>query len=65
MVDVNGEDASRAFQDFDMFGSKAVIIAYDVLINGKKPNVKKKNKITMLEKLTHPKKWEGKSFCFV
>ena len=40
MVDVNGEDASRAFQDFDMFGSKAVIIAYDVLINGKKPNVK-------------------------
>jgi hypothetical protein len=39
-VDINGEDASRAFQDFDMFGSKAVNVAFDALINGKRPNVK-------------------------
>ena len=37
LVDINGEDASRAFQDFDIFGSKAVDVAYDALINGKKP----------------------------
>ena len=40
LVDINGEDASRAFQDFDMFGSKAVNVAFDALINGKRPNVK-------------------------
>ena len=37
MVDINGEDASRAFQDFDIFDSSAVDVAYDALINGKKP----------------------------
>jgi len=40
LVDINGEDASRAFQDFDMFGSRAVNVAYNALINGKRPNVK-------------------------
>lgn len=39
LVDINGEDASRFFQDFDMFGSKAVNVAYDALIDGKRPNV--------------------------
>ena len=36
-MDINGEDASRVFQDFDVFGSKAVDVAYDALINGKEP----------------------------
>ena len=35
LVDINGEDVSRVFQDFDMFGSKAVSVAFDTLINGK------------------------------
>ncbi len=37
IVDINGEDASRAFQDFDIFDSNAVDVAYDTLLNGKKP----------------------------
>lgn len=40
LVDINGQDASRAFQDFDIFGSKAVNVAFEALINGKKPKVK-------------------------
>ena len=39
LVDINGEDASRVFQDFDVFGSKAVNVAYDALINGKEPKI--------------------------
>ena len=38
IVKINDEDASRCFQDFDLFGSKAVNVAYEALINGKKPN---------------------------
>ncbi len=39
LVDINGEDASRAFQDFDVFGSQAVNVAFDSLINGTRPKV--------------------------
>lgn len=37
IVEINDEDGSRCFQDFDIFNSKAVNIAYDALINGKNP----------------------------
>ena len=37
IVKINNEDASRCFQDFDLFGSQAVNVAYDALIKGKNP----------------------------
>lgn len=39
LVILNAEDVSVFFQDFDIFGSKAVQVAYDALINGKNPNI--------------------------
>ena len=40
IVDINSQDASRCFQDFDLFKSKAVNVAYDALILGKNPTSK-------------------------
>lgn len=38
IVTFNDEDVSRFFQDFDIFGSRAVNVAYDALINRKIPS---------------------------
>lgn len=38
IVEINDEDGSRCFQDFDVFNSRAVNVAYDALINGKNPS---------------------------
>lgn len=40
MVFIDGEDVSRTFQDFYVFGSKAVDVAFDALVNGNIPESK-------------------------
>ena len=40
MVFIDGKDVSRTSQDFDIFGSKVVDVAFDALVNGNIPEIK-------------------------